>query len=200
MHPNPAAPLYRRTAVSWFLVAATRIERRVATLAAFTLLAAACSAPPVSGHGPATTPESAAAPKPDGHLGDTLDLVRIGGQQIAVTLRRVVNPATVPHGWGEAGKTYVATTLTITNTGASTIVGNTNSEVMLVGSDNRDYRADIATVTECADFNYGWFLLAAGASTTGCVVFALPPGVRPAKVRYTPSSGISRDVGEWITP
>ena len=90
--------------------------------------------------------------------------------------------------------------MTITNTGTSTITGNGNSDVSVVGSDNQSYRADLATVTECKDFVDGWFLLAAGASTTGCVVFGLPQGVTPVKVKYVPSSGISHDVGEWLNP
>lgn len=147
-----------------------------------------------------STPEQSPAPKPAAHVGATLDLMRIGGQQIAVTLTEVINPATVPNGWGEPGKTYVAAKVTIENAGTTTIVGNSNSDVSVVGSDKQDHAADFATVTECKDFVYGWFLLAAGASTTGCVVFALPQGVTPVKVRYSPSSGISHDVGEWLNP
>lgn len=70
----------------------------------------------------------------------------------------------------------------------------------MTGSDDHSYYADFAVVTECQDFEYGRFLLAAGASTSGCVVFALPPGVSPVKVKYVPSSGISRDAGEWLSP
>ncbi|MGH3634134.1 MAG: DUF4352 domain-containing protein [Mycobacterium sp.] len=117
-----------------------------------------------------------------------------------MTLMQVINPATVPNGWGAAGKTYIATKLTITNSGTSTIVGNGNSDVSVVGSDDQSYSADFAVVTECKDFAYGWFLLAAGASKTGCVVFALPQGIAPVKVKYVPSSGVSHDVGEWLNP
>ena len=40
----------------------------------------------------------------------------------------------------------------------------------------------------------------AGESASGCVVFALPPGVSPAKVKYAPSSGFADDFGEWQLP
>lgn len=126
--------------------------------------------------------------------------MRIGEQRIAVTLTEVVSPATVPNGWGEAGKTYVATKLRIENTGTTTIVGNSNSDVSVVGSDEQKYEADFATVTECSEFTDGWFVIAAGSSSSGCVVFALPIGVTAAKVRYSPSSGISHDIGEWLNP
>jgi hypothetical protein len=168
----------------------------------FALLAVSCStdASTVSDRAVSSSMPQSPAPKPVAHIGDTLNLMRVGDQKIAVTLVRVIDPATVPAGWGDAGKTYIATQLKIRNTGTSTIVGNSNSDVAVVGSDNQSYSADFATVTECKDFAYGWFLLAAGASTTGCVVFGLPQGITPVKVKYTPSSGISHDVGEWLNP
>jgi hypothetical protein len=176
------------------------MKRSVAALSAFALLAAACSmkTSTVSDPSASLSTQQSSAPKPVAHLGETLNLVRVGEQKIAVTLLEVVNPATVPNGWGDPGKTYIATKLTITNTGTTTIVGNSNSNVSVVGSDNQEYRADLATVTECKDFVYGWFLIAAGGSKTGCVTFGLPPGVTPVKVKYTPSSGLSHDVGEWL--
>jgi Domain of unknown function (DUF4352) len=178
------------------------MKRFVVTLSAFALLAVSCSTETSKVSKPAASPSTQQSPasKPVAHVGDTLNLMRIGEQKIAVRLVQVINPATVPNGWGDAGKTYIATKMTITNTGTSTITGNGNSDVSVVGSDNQSYRADLASVTECKDFVDGWFLLAAGASTTGCVVFGLPRGVTPVKVKYVPSSGISHDVGEWLNP
>ena len=179
------------------------MRRSVVALGALIGAVASCSAGPADNpeSGPATSrPPASAVAKPAAHLGQTLNLMRIGGQQIAVTLTDIVSPATVPNGWGEVGKTYIATKLRIENTGTSTIVGNSNSDVSVVGSDDQTYEADFATVTECRDFTEGWFLIAAGSSKTGCVVFALPTGVTAAKVRYSPSSGISHDIGEWLNP
>ncbi|CAJ1501474.1 DUF4352 domain-containing protein [[Mycobacterium] holstebronense] len=178
------------------------MRRWVVALCALVLSLVSCSAETAekaesdSSPGARQTP----APRPAAHIGQTLDLMRIGGQKIAVTLTEVIAPATVPNGWGTAGKTYLATKLRIENAGTTTIVGNSNSDVTVVGSDDQNYPADFATVNECKDFAYGWFLIAAGSSNTGCVVFALPTGVTAAKVRYAPSSGISQDVGEWLNP
>lgn len=147
-----------------------------------------------------TTFPSTPPPAPKvARIGQTLDLMRIGEQPIAVTLVQVINPATVPNGWSEPGKTYIATKLTIKNVGSTTIVGNSNSNVTMVGSDKQEYTADLATVIECRDFIDGWFIIPVGSTAAGCVVFKLPPGVTPAKVTYTPSSGIARDVGEWLS-
>src|ERR1700757_4338449 len=118
------------------------MKRSVVTLSAFALLSASCSTGTSKGseHAAPQPPQRSPASKPVAHVGDTLNLMRIGEQRIAVTLVQVINPATVPNGWGDAGKTYIATKLTITNTGTSTITGNGNSDVSVVGSDNQSYR------------------------------------------------------------
>ena len=174
----------------------------LAALAVVAVLVTSCLHQPPSSEGPETTfPPTESAPRnAAARVGATLNLMRIGEQQIAVTLLQVINPATVPNNWGEPGKNYIATRMTLTNTGTTTIVGNTNSNVTVVGSDNQEYRADFARVIECTDFVYGWFILPVGAAKTGCVTFALPTSVAPTKIRYTPSSGISHDVGEWLYP
>lgn len=178
------------------------MKRYVVALLVFALLAVSCSSQASTASDPAvsSSAQQPPAPKPVAHIGHTLNLMRVGDQKIAVTLLQVINPATVPPGQGDVGKTYIATQLKISNPGTSTIVGNSNSDVSVIGSDNQSYSADFAAVTECKDFAYGWFLLAAGASTTGCVVFGLPQGITPVKVKYVPSSGISHDVGEWLNP
>ena len=179
------------------------MKRAVAALIGCAAICAACSTQPQAPPPLQPVPPAPAAPGQPTHpavpVGQSLDLMRIGGQSIKVTLTEIVNPAVVPNGWGDPTKNYIATKLRIENTGSTTIVGNTNSDVTVIGSDNHDYRADFATVVQCKDFVYGWFLIAAGSSTAGCVVFALPPGVSPAKIRYVPSSGLSHDVGEWRT-
>jgi hypothetical protein len=181
------------------------MKRSVIALAAFAVLAApgsmSCSTTPSGSQSTSMPSTPPPAPKPVAHVGDTLELNRIGNGTIAVTLVQVINPATVPQGIGEdPSKTRIATKLKITNTGKSTIVGDANNNVAVIGSDDHSYSADFADVTECTNFVYGQFLLAPDESTTGCVVFTLPPGITPAKVKYMPSSGISHDVGEWLNP
>lgn len=178
------------------------MKRYVVALLMFALLAVSCSTEVSTSSHPvvSSSAQQQPAPKPVAHIGDTLNLMRVGDQKITVTVVRIIAPATVPAGWGDVGKTYIATQLKISNAGTSTIVGNSNSDVAVVGSDNQSYSADFTTVTECKDFAYGWFLLAPGAFTIGCVVFKLPQGITPVKVKYTPSSGISHDVGEWLNP
>lgn len=145
--------------------------------------------------GPAATSAGAPAKKP-GHVGDTIDLTRADGSKIAVTLEQVINPATVQAG-GDAAKTYVATKLKLTDSGSAPIEGDVNINVSLVGSDDQSYTADLNNVTECTNFESGAFHLDVNESATGCVVFALPHGVGPVRVKYAPSAGFADDFGEW---
>jgi hypothetical protein len=183
------------------MLATVRTERLAVCALAAALCTAACSAQPAEPNRPANTPSAqpSRTPKPPARIGATLDLARIGDGRIAVTLVRVIDPATVSSFVAEPGKAYAATLLTIANTGGSTIVGDANNDVSVLGSDEQTYRAALAGVAECQNFTYGGFLLAPGQSATGCVSFALPPGVTPVKVTYSPSSGLSHDVGEWLT-
>ncbi|MEO8816431.1 MAG: hypothetical protein ABI307_14965 [Mycobacterium sp.] len=185
------------------------MKRPLVALSAFALLAAACSSPggKTAESTPATTAtgtssaigvSSGAVPKTIGRLGDTLDLTRADGSRVGVTLVQIINPASIAHGPGEPGKAYVATKMTIKDPGTATIEGDVNVNVSVVGSNDQSYTPDLNNVTECTNFESGAFRLDPGESVTGCVVFALPPGVTPARVKYVPSAGFADDFGEWL--
>lgn len=176
------------------------MNRFVVAVSTVALLATGCSTHPAkqSEPEPANGTAGKAASKSTGHVGDTLDLTRADGSKVAVTVTQIINPATVSNGKAEAGKTYVATKLTIADIGTTEVEGAVNVNVSLIGSDNQSYAADLNDVTECTNFDAGTFDLGAGESATGCVVFALPHGVTPAKVQYKPSAGFADDSGEWL--
>ncbi|HEU0189888.1 MAG TPA: DUF4352 domain-containing protein, partial [Mycobacterium sp.] len=132
------------------------------------------------------------------HVGDTLNLIRADGLKVAVTLTEIINPATVANAAPDPGKTYVATKLTITDKDSKAEEGDVNVNVSMVGSDNQIYTPDLHDVTECTNFESGAIHLAPGESATGCVVFALPQGVTPARVKYLPSAGFANSFGEWL--
>jgi hypothetical protein len=149
---------------------------------------------------PSGIPSSTTAPaNPAGHVGDTLNLKNEEGAPLAVTLSKIINPATLKFGPPNEG-TYVATMLTVKNTGTSTLKSDANNNTALIGSDNEIYTADFDSVTECTNFNDGRYQLGADESATGCVVFVVPQGVTPAKVKFTPSSGFADNFGEWLIP
>ncbi|MBS9532057.1 hypothetical protein KIH27_00460 [Mycobacterium sp. M1] len=186
------------------------MNRSVVALSVLALLsagpAAACSknsaptAESASSTAPAASsaPQTAAAAKPKGHTGDSLTLTRADGSTITVTLEQIISPATVTGGGGDPTKTYLATKLKITDPGTAAIDGDVNINVSVVGSDDQSYTADLNDVSECTNFESGAFHLSPGESATGCVVFALPHGVSPARVKYLPSAGFADDFGEWV--
>jgi hypothetical protein len=98
-----------------------------------------------------------------------------------------------------AGDRYVATVFAITNTSGSALTGNANIEASVIGSDNQTYNAYPVPVSGCTNFNYGQVQLAAGESTTGCVVFPVPTGVSVVKVKYGGYAG-QGDFGVWLNP
>lgn len=183
------------------------MNRPVVTLSVLALLSAgaavACSGPADSVGQPAAAAASSeagstsATAKPTGHLGDTLTMTRADGSTIAVTLEQVINPATVTPGPGAAGVTYLAMKLKIADPGTVAIDGDVNINVSVLGSDGQQHTPDLKDVSECTNFDSGLFRLDPGESATGCVVFALPLGVHPTKVKYLPSSGFAEDFGEW---
>lgn len=175
------------------------MKRSIAAVSAFALLAVACSSQAAKQSQSASPTDEAGRieANPTGHVGDTLNLTRADGGKVAVTLVQIINPATVSDGKGEPGKTYVAVEMTIADTGTAAIEGGVNVNATVIGSDNATYAADLNDVAECTNFDEGVYHLNVGESTTGCVVFALPNGVAPAKVKYTPSEGFAHEFGEW---
>jgi hypothetical protein len=148
------------------------------------------------------TPGTSSAAPAAAHTGAMLTLTGEGGAKATVQLTQVIDPAqgadqfTTP----DAGKRFVATVFKITNTSGSALTGDANNDVSVVGSDNQTYTADFDNVSECTNFASGQYQLAAGESTTGCVVFQVPTGAAVAKVKYSPSSGFANDFGEWLNP
>jgi len=183
------------------------MNRPIAALSVFAVAAAMSAA--CSGHTDSTSAPPAAdtsdgvslaTPKPAGHTGDTLNLTRADGSTVTVTLDKVINPATVTPGPSDPGITYFATQFTIANPGTATVNGDINTNVWAFGSDGQRYAPNLKDVGECTNFDAGMFHIAPGGAATGCVVFALPAGVSPAKVRYAPSSGFADGFGEWLFP
>jgi len=140
------------------------------------------------------------------HVGATLNLTGQTGAALAITLTNIVNPATGTDGpptddsGNPNGSTYVAAMLTIQNTGNDARSDDVNNDAALIGSNNQTYTPDFHSVTGCTNFDNGTYHLGPSESASGCVVFVMPPGVTPTKLKYTPSSGFASDFGEWLIP
>lgn len=147
-----------------------------------------------SNSGSSSQPAQAAAAK----VGDT---VNVGGAQgLAVQMVQVIDPASSDNQYStpDAGKRYVGVKMQITNKGTSAYKDDANSNVTLIGSDNQSYTFDVSGIAGCTNFSNGEYTLASGASATGCVVFQVPDGVKPAKIQFATQAGFSGDTGEWV--
>lgn len=141
---------------------------------------------------------SSSEPTQTAKIGSTVNIG--GGKGLAVTLAKVIDPATGnpdDDSTPDPGKRFIAIDLNIVNNGTASYQDDANNNVTLIGTDNQSYTADFDNVTECTNFSSGQYTLAAGESTTGCVVFQVPDSVNTAKVQFQTTSGLSSSTGEW---
>lgn len=124
---------------------------------------------------------------------------------MGVALNQLIDPATGTDGpptdsnGNPTNSSYVAAVVTILDTGSEAIRDDADDDAELVGTDGRDYTPDFEAVSQCTSFNSGEYSIGPGERVTGCVVFALPAEVAPARLLWTPA-GFSNDVGEWSIP
>lgn len=163
---------------------------------------------PVATTPPVTTPPTTAPPTAASgkvHVGTELSLTGLDGSKVAVALNLVIDPATGTDGpptdsnGSLTNSSYIATVITILDVGSKPIRDDANDDAALIGADGRDYTPDFDAVSQCTNFNSGEYSIGPGEKATGCVVFALPAGVAPAKFQWTPA-GFSNDYGEWLIP
>ena len=122
-----------------------------------------------------------------------------------VALNLVIDPATGTDGpptdsnGNLTNSSYIATVMTILDIGSKPIRDDANDDAALIGADGQVYTPDFDAVSQCTTFNSGEYSIGPGQKATGCVVFALPAGIAPARFQWTPA-GFSNDVGEWSIP
>lgn len=146
---------------------------------------------------PATSPPTV-APTP-ATTGSTIGVSDGNGKTADVTLTKVTDPATGADQFTspDPGKRFVAATIEIMNTTAgTTLTGDADSDLTLIGSDDQDYTADFSDVVGCTNFNDGEYTIAPGQALTGCVTFQLPTSVTPAKAQFALTSFGGTD-GQW---
>jgi hypothetical protein len=131
-------------------------------------------------------------------LGSVQTIHDLYGDPISVTATQVIDPATAAPGSGipNAGYRFVAVAASLTNGTNQTIDGDANYSMSVVGSDGQSYSADFGTVSQCSNFNYGDFDLAAGGGASGCVVFEMPISVTVQSIQFTLAPNYL-DTAEW---
>lgn len=133
-------------------------------------------------------------------IGQTIVVENEAKQDEAVKLIAVTTPATAQtptFTTPPAGDRFVGVTLQIKNKSKGTDSNSADDNTSIVGSNKQVYTATIATLSGCTDFDDGTYTLAKGASEIGCVAFAIPNGVKVAKVEYNPDAGFSTNNATW---
>ena len=186
----------RRMRTAGFLGAA-------AGLTAAVLLVASCSASPphqARGHSSAqathdTNTAQAHAPgtsaRPTGtstgQLGTSLAVSDSSGAQLAVTLAKVIDPASGANSYSNPakGSHFVGVKLRVHNTATTTYQNNANNETTITLSNGKKLYADYNPIAGCGNFDNGQITLKSGATSTGCVTFQVPKGQKVTQVGYS---------------
>jgi hypothetical protein len=84
-----------------------------------------------------------------------------------------------------SGTHFVAIDVSLRNPGRTPVSGDANSDMVVVGTNARTYRAVAVEVRGCPNFATGSFTLRGGYDQSGCVTFDIPDGVNVKQVRFT---------------
>lgn len=117
--------------------------------------------------------------------------------EVAVTLRRVIDPATPPEFLNpELGHHLVAVELGLHNMGPSVYRDSPGNGATLLGADNTGLNETLGGATECRSFT-GSVILPPGDVRVGCLVFEVPDGFVPAGFQFTADSGFGQQTAQW---
>lgn len=133
------------------------------------------------------------------HVGDTLKLETEGGRPFEVTLTQVADPATPTSGSPSAGKRYIAVLFGLNNTSSSTLSGNGNEDINVIGSNGRSYTPTHQTLRQC-NHELVLFHVAAGKTDNICVTFEIKRSVSVSQVQFSPAAGGAEYYGQWNVP
>jgi hypothetical protein len=119
------------------------------------------------------------------------------GFKVAVTLNKVVNPATGDQfSKPQTGNKFVAVEVTLANQGQAVNSDAPNNSGILIDGQGRQYRSSFHQVREGQGFG-GMATINTGDSRKGMIVFEVPEAAKPAKFQFGPNSGFADQKGEW---
>jgi hypothetical protein len=139
----------------------------------------------------------AATPVP-GALGSTQTVHDFYDDAFSVTASQVIDPATAAPGSGlpDSGYRFVAVQVSVVNNSTAEVSDDANFAVAITGSDGQSYTADFGAVSQCTNFQDGFFDVLPNDSTSGCVVFELPTAVNVQSITFSLAQGYL-DTAEW---
>lgn len=133
------------------------------------------------------------------HVGDTLDLETAAGRPFQLTLTQVVDPAQGTNGAATNNRRFIAVMFHFSNTSDHSLIGDSNSDANVVGSNGAVYSAVHQAVTECGS-NSTTYKVSPGQTATNCVAFEVKTSVSITRVLFYPAAGQAADYGQWQVP
>ncbi|MET9728430.1 DUF4352 domain-containing protein [Streptomyces zaomyceticus] len=181
-----------------------------ATTAALCLALAACTGtePEVSTKPDPTAtakpadkaPKTTEAPAPkDAGVGDAITLKGLeDGQQVAVTLKKVSDPAVPKDEFfsPDDGNRWIGVQIEIVNTGTAVYDDSPGNGMKVADSDGQWFNGVIADIKAGPSMAAG-VTLKPGAKALGWAVFEVPKNAKVATVQFGMNSGFSDHTGEW---
>jgi Fibronectin type III domain/Domain of unknown function (DUF4352) len=133
-------------------------------------------------------------------LGTTQTIHDFYNDPLSVTVSQVFDPASAAAGAGlpDAGYRFVAVLASLVNNSTEEISDDADFTMTVTGTDGQTYTADFGSVSQCTGFQYnsGFFDLAPGDSTSGCVIFQVPTAVSVQTISFSLAQGYL-DTAEW---
>ena len=132
-------------------------------------------------------------------VGDTIDLTGADDLKVAVTVVKVVDPAT-PDGdflKPDAGNRWVSVQFKLHNIGTTPYDDSPSNGSRITDQEDQHFDAAFAATTTAGPAMPAGVKLAPGKSAVGYITFELPKSSKLATVQFALDSGFSDDTGEW---
>ncbi|MFF4197033.1 DUF4352 domain-containing protein [Nonomuraea sp. NPDC001831] len=149
---------------------------------------------------PATAPSTAPPRKAEpstASVGGAITLEGFEGLKMAVTLTKLVDPATAgQYQAPKAGYRLVAVQLTLKNVGPTVYSDSPTNGAVLIDADDQQYQSSFQDVREGQGFG-GTATINNGDSRKGVIVYEVPKSAKVVKFQFALNSGFADQKGEW---
>ena len=132
-------------------------------------------------------------------LNQPVDLDGGNNSKLRITALQFLPTLTDKYETAAAGKHFAAVKFTITNISASAKLNETpDLSGKMLDAQGNSYESTIATLDACPLFGLNaLYSLGPNETASGCVVFEIPDGVTPTKVKYIPGGGYADSSAAW---
>ncbi|SEH00353.1 protein of unknown function [Nonomuraea solani] len=132
-------------------------------------------------------------------IGGSITLAgRDPGLQVAVTVVKLINPATPAEDFlkPKSGNKFVALEVTLQNAGQAVYSDSPTNGATLIDGQGQQYRSTVYRVREGQSFG-GSATINTGDIRRGVIVFEVPEAAKLTKFQFALDSGFAEQKGEW---